>query len=93
MHTLSMLLLILMLCLYGRRVVILRSVVLLIHLLGPQLKSFLPLVMVLLTGSLGPEAAAGPKLQSLEGWSALVHVLATEAPLELANIANQVTTT
>ena len=73
-----------------RRVVILRSVMLLIRLLGPQLKSFLPLVMVLLMGSLGAGSSDAPKLQSLEGWLALVHVLADEAPAELATIANQV---
>lgn len=71
----------------------LRSVMLLIRLLGAELKSFLPLVMVLLMSALSPLSPAAPKLQSLEGWSALVHVLAAEEPAELANIANQVCVT
>ena len=63
---------------------------LLIRLLGRQLKSFLPLVMVLLMSSLGTGISCAPKLQSLEGWAALVQVLAEEEPAELGNIANQV---
>ncbi|KAK9807336.1 hypothetical protein WJX73_002849 [Symbiochloris irregularis] len=72
--------------------VILRSVLLIIKLLGPKLQGFLPLILVLLQSSLGRERGSSEreKLQSLEGWSTLVQALATDAPQELGNIANQV---
>lgn len=46
--------------------------------------------MVLLTAGLRPANPREIKLQCLEGWGGLVAALATEAPLQLGGIVNQV---
>lgn len=50
----------------------------------------LPPIMVLLSSSVRQSNAQPLKLQALEGWQALVKALATEAPHQLADVADQV---
>lgn len=72
-----------------RGVIVLRSLMITVCLLGTQLKRFLPLILVLLMSSLGKGVSEREKLESLEGWRTLVDMLAATEPRELGAIANQ----
>ncbi|BDA43155.1 Serine/threonine-protein kinase ATR at C-terminar half [Coccomyxa sp. Obi] len=74
----------------SRELRVLRCVLLLIELTGKYVGHHLPPIIVLLTSSVKASNAPPLKLQALEGWRALVKVLAKHSPSQLSDVANQI---